>query len=128
MKKVLAAAVGLLSLSALPALSSPSCLQLIRVWNWKTLNDKTLIVEDLGHRKFKLSLMGYCPNLSYKLALGFKVFGGTELSCISKGDQVFSRDLGLPYRCPIMDIVPYTPAMEKADKAAAAGSSQKQGY
>jgi hypothetical protein len=128
MKKILAAAAGLLALAAPPALAGPACLELALVWNYKALNDKTLIVEDEAHRKFKLTLMGYCPNLPYKQRLGFKVFGGTELSCISKGDEVISRDFGFPYRCPIMDIVAYTPAMEQADKAAAAAKAQQPGH
>lgn len=128
MKKVLAAAAGLLALAATPALSRPACLELALVWNYKALNDNILIVEDELHRKFKLTLMGYCPNLPYKQRLGFKVFGGTALSCISKGDEVISRDLGFPYRCPIMDIVPYTPEMEKADRAAAAAKAQQPGH
>jgi len=125
MNSPLATAAILIALATTPATSSPACLELGLVWNYKALNDRTLVVEDDAHRRFKLTLMGYCPNLPYKQRLGFKVFGGTELSCISKGDEVISRDLGFPYRCPITDIVPYTPAMEKADKAAAAGKAQQ---
>lgn len=128
MNKPLATAAVFFALAATPVSASPACLELGLVWNYKALNDKTLIVEDEAHRKFKLTLMGHCPNLPYKLRLGFKVFGGTELSCISKGDEVISRDLGLPYRCPITDIVPYTPAMENADKAAAAAAKAQQGH
>lgn len=124
MKLALIAAASLLVVAATPALSSQSCLELGLVWNFKALNDKTLIVEDEAHRKFKLTLMGYCPELPYKQRLGFKVFGGTELSCISTGDEVISRDLGFPWHCPITSIVSYTPAMEKADKAAAAAKAQ----
>jgi hypothetical protein len=129
MKKVLIVAAMLTILPAAPVLSQ-SCLELIRVWSFKALSNKTLIVEDIGHEKFKVTLMGYCPDLPYKQRLAFKVFGGTQLSCISRGDEVISQAYGswLPWHCPIVDIVPYTPAMEKADKAAAAANAQQPGY
>ena len=64
-------------------------------------------------------------NLTFKERVGFKAFGGTELSCLSKGDSVLVREPGFPQRCPIVDIVPYTPQMEAADKAAAPRSEPK---
>jgi hypothetical protein len=124
MNKIFGAAVGLLVLVATPALADTPCLELSLIWNYKALNDKTLIVEDESHRKFKLTLMGYCPELPYKQRLGFDVPGGTGLTCISPGDEVISRDLGFPWRCPIVNVVPYTPAMEKADLAAAKAQQQ----
>ncbi len=121
MKKAVFAALGLVLL-VLPARANPNCLQIGLLWSWKAFDDKTLIVEDERHDKFKLGLMGYCPQLPYKLALGFKSIGGiTGLDCLAKGDQVISRDIGMAYSCPIMSITPYTPAMEQADRAAAAG-------
>ena len=122
MRKVFTAAAALAALFATPSHAN-SCLELARVWNWDVVDKKTLIVEDDIHQKFKLTLMGYCPNLPFKERLGFKVIGGTGLSCISKGDEIISRDIGMSYRCPIVDIVPYTADMEKADKAAAAAKA-----
>ena len=89
-----------------------------QIWNWKVLDNKTLIVEDDTHQKFKMSLMGYCPDLEFKERIGFKSFGGSELSCLGSGDDVLARDIAIPDRCPITNVVPYTPAMEAADKAA----------
>jgi hypothetical protein len=40
------------------------------------LDNKTLIVEDDTHQKFKMTLMGYCPNLAFKERVGFKSIGG----------------------------------------------------
>ena len=123
MRKALIAAVWLAALFGAPAAANASCLRLERIYNWDVLDNKTLIVEDDIHQKFKLTLMGYCPNLPFKERLGFTAFGGTGLSCISKGDDVISRDLEAHYRCPITEIVPYTAEMEKADKAAAAAKA-----
>jgi hypothetical protein len=120
MTRKLFAVLGLAVLASAPALAAPSCLQLGQIYSWNAPNDKTLIVEDNWHQKFKLSLLGPCMNLTFKERVGFKSFGGTELSCLSKGDSVLVREPGFPQRCPIVDIVPYTPQMESADKAAAA--------
>ncbi|HKD21441.1 MAG TPA: DUF6491 family protein [Rhizomicrobium sp.] len=117
-------ALAVAALAATPVLAAPSCLQLGQIYSWNALDNKTLIVEDNWHQKFKLSLMVYCQNLTFKERIGFKAFGGTQLSCLSKGDYVLVRDPGFPQRCPIMDIVPYTPQMEAADKAAKAAKQQ----
>lgn len=127
MKNILLAA-SVSVLMATPALPNPSCLELGRVYNWKVVDNKTLIVEDDLHQKFKVSLMGYCPALPFNETLGFKVIGGTQLSCISRGDEIISHQHPLgAFHCPVTNIVPYTPEMEKADKAAAAAKAAQQG-
>ena len=118
--------LGLVLLAAAPAYAAPSCLQVGQIWSWNAPNDKTLIVEDNWHSKWKVSLIGPCMNLTFKERVGFKAFGGTSLSCLSKGDSVLVRDPGFPQRCPIVNIVPYTPQMEAADKAAAAAKKNAQ--
>ena len=123
MMKALLAGTLAASIAA-PAVANPNCLQLVRVWSFKALDTRTLIVEDDLHQKFKLNLMGYCPALPFKEMLGFKVIGGMDLSCISRGDEVISHDIGMVYHCPIASIQSYTPAMEKADNAAAAKATQ----
>lgn len=133
MKAILMAALGAALVLSMPALAqSPpgppstqnSCLMVGQIWSWRAPNDRTLIVEDNWHHKFKLTLMVQCLNLTFKERVGFKAFGGTQLSCLSKGDTVFVRNPGFPQRCPIRDIVPYTPQMEQMDKAAEAAKQQ----
>jgi hypothetical protein len=126
MKRYLLVAAGLAALLATPAFADPSCLQVGQIYSWKAPDNRTLIVEDNWHQKFKLSLMIYCPNLTFKEGVAFNAFGGTRLSCLSKGDEVDVRDTGIPARCPISNIVVYTPDMEKADKDAAAMKAQQQ--
>jgi hypothetical protein len=41
------------------------------------------------------------------------------------GDYVLAHDIAIPDRCPITSVVPYTPQMEAADKAAAAAKTQQ---
>ena len=125
MRKISAVLAVGAALIATQASAAPGCLQLGRIWSWKAVDNKTLIVEDTIHQKFKLSLMGYCPNLQFRERVGFKAFGGTQLSCMSKGDYVLVRG-PIDGRCPIIDIVPYTPEMEKADKASAAAKAAGQ--
>ena len=128
MKMKLLATLGFAILLSTPAWAQRSCLVVGQIYNWQAPNNNTLIVEDNWHKKFKVSLMGPCINLTFKERVGFKSFGGTELSCLTKGDDVLVRNPGFPQRCPITDIVPYTPQMEQADKAAAAARAQRQGY
>ena len=123
MKMLLAA--GLVSALAAPALADETttpapqvCLRISEIWNWKALDNQTLIVEDNSHQKFKLNLMGYCTGLTFRQTLGFKSIGGTDLSCLTPGDYVFSHVMAMSQRCPIKTIDVYTPEMEKADKAA----------
>ena len=115
-----------IALGSGPALAAPACLELGRIWNWKVLDNKTLIVEDDMHQKFKMSLMGYCPDLAFKERIAFKSVGGMELSCLGTGDYVLAHEVAIPDRCPISSVVPYTPAMEAADKAAAAAKVQQE--
>lgn len=123
-RNLLMAAGGIAMLST-PALADPACLQFGQIYNWKAVDNQTLIVEDNWHNKFKVSLMGYCPNLTFKERVGFQSPGSTALSCMGKGDQIIVRDISMPSRCPIVNIVPYTAAMEKADKDAAAAKAKQ---
>jgi hypothetical protein len=127
MKWILAAAAALAALAATGAMADPGCLQLGRIWTWNAPDNKTLIVEDDIHQKFKLSLAGYCPDLQFKERIGFKVYDGSALTCMARGDWIAVRKPGLDGRCPIASIVPYTAEMQKADEAAAAAKATGSG-
>jgi hypothetical protein len=122
MKKIILLAMGLL-VSA-PAFASPNCLMIGQIDSWKVPDDKTLVVEDNFHNRFKVGLMGTCPGMSFKERVGFYSAGGTQMSCLGVGDQVIIRNFGTGRQiCPIRTIVPYTPDMEKADLAAKAAAA-----
>ncbi len=126
MRTQLLAALGLAAIISTPALAAdPTCLQIGRIYGWKVVDNKTIIVEDDLHQKFKVTLMITSPTLTFKQRLGFKSIGGSELSCLTRGDEVLVRDDAMPSHNPISSIVPYTPAMEAADKAAAAAKAQQ---
>lgn len=123
MKRILISAAFLCAAIS-PALAQRPCLQIGQIYNWKAINDKTLIVEDYSHQKFKLNLIGTCYDLTFHERLAFKSIGGMAISCLTPGDEVISRNFGMgPTRCSITKIEAYTPAMEQADKAAAAAKA-----
>lgn len=95
-----------------------ACLQVGRIYSWRAPDNRTLIIENDTHQKFKLELMGYCPGLTFKETIGLRSPGGSYLSCVGPGDTVFFHDLGMEMRCVINKVSAYTPEMEKADKAA----------
>ncbi len=126
MKKVILSIASLAMLIATPAFARQPCLEFHSIWSWKIIDNKSLIVEDETHRKFKVGLMGICPELRFNRdMLGFESRGSTRLSCITLGDDVIVRSTGINQRCPINSIVPYTAEMEKADKAAADAANAK---
>jgi hypothetical protein len=122
MKNALLAAAALLAVLSAPASAQQRpCLRFGEIYNWTALNDKTLIVEDNFHKKFKLRLIGTCYNLKFHEALAFKSPGSLGISCMAPGDSVIQRDYAMgASRCAITSIDYYTPQMEAADKAAAA--------
>ena len=127
MKQTLFAAVALVALMPTASFAQHPCLRLGQIYNWKALNDKTLIVEDQVHRKFKLNLVGVCSDLQWHQSLAFRSIGGSDISCLERGDTVISRELGIgAARCAITNIEPYTADMEHADREAA--SQRRSGY
>jgi hypothetical protein len=130
--KSAAMAVGLACASLLPSLSvhaqpaQRACLRFGEIWSWKALDNYTIVAEDNQHNKFKLSLMGYCPSVQFRERVGFKSLGATHLTCMTPGDDIIVSNPGTgPQNCPIKAITAYTPAMEQADKAAAAAKANQ---
>ncbi len=118
MKFATLALAGMAVLAATPALARDPCIQNIDIYNYRAINDKKLVVEDFHHRKVLLTLIGTCDNLKFKEQLAFKSPGGSDLSCLSRGDEVITRDFGMRGVCSITHIDAYTPAMEAADRQA----------
>ncbi len=124
---IAAAALAILS-ATVPALAQPNaaqpsqaCLRIGQVYDFKPVpGNRSLIVTDRSRHKYKLTFQGMCRDLQFNLGLGFKSFGTGQLSCISRGDQVISRQpVGIADHCIINRIEAYTPEMERADAAAA---------
>jgi hypothetical protein len=132
MKAILISAAILVSAAAVPAIAqSPqaappsACLRFGEIYDWKAQDNRSLIVEDNLHKKFKVALMGPCPSLTFKERVGFQSRDAMRLTCMRPGDNVTVRNMGSgTQRCPIRSIAAYTPAMQKADDAAAAPKQQ----
>jgi hypothetical protein len=123
--KIKLSAIALLAcLVTLPALADrPTCLVIRQIYNWNVVDPQTLIVENIAHSKFKVSLYGPCPHIEYNLGATFKSFSNSDLDCLRRGDQVVHNGVGLGNVCPIKSIEPYTPAMQQTDQAAAAAKA-----
>jgi hypothetical protein len=107
MRKIVPAIAALAALAAVPVRADTACLQIGRIWSFKPLDTRTLIIEDELHRKFQVALGGYCPRLPFKVNLAIKSASGINgLDCVKKGDTVISHDVGMSYTCPVMSIVP----------------------
>ena len=101
---------------AAPSVRRPACLRFGEIYSWKALDNRTVIAEDTRHNKFRLALMGYCPDVQFKERIGFQSPGSSYLSCMSAGDTLLVNQFGTgrPQRCPISGITAYTPEMEAA--------------
>lgn len=113
--------VAPLAVEAASAIGQAPCLRQDMVKDWKVLDDNTLIVIDRLDKKFRLSLAGACHDLQFQTALGFKAFGGRNLSCLARNDWVLAPPPvgSAPVRrCLITEIREYTAAMENVDEMA----------
>ena len=120
---------GLIVAAAGPALAaSQPCLMISRIYSFRAPDNKSLIVEDVLHQKFKLSLMGTCVGLTFKQGVAFKSQSPSQLACLGPADDVIVHQPGMGRQtCPIRSVEVYTPAMEAADKAAAAAKKKNDG-
>lgn len=120
---------ALLAVAVTPLSVNAACLQVGQIYNFKALDDKTLIVEDNFHNKFRVGLLGTCPGLTFKEGIGFDTFGPhTSLTCVSGGDSIVTRNIGTGgQRCAIRKVEPYTAALMKADQDAAAAKKAANG-
>src|ERR1041385_8930285 len=97
----LAAGISI-SASAQPPAGPRTCLRFGEIDRWNVLDNKTVVVEDRWHNRFKMGLMGYCPNLAYRERIAFRSRGSTDLSCMTPGDDLIVNQSGTgPQTCPI---------------------------
>ena len=96
-KRVLAvaasAAFTALSLaSAMPAApafaqQSEACLQNNRIWGWRVINERLLILNDISYRPFLVHLTGGCIGLT-NAVWAIRIRTWTSLGCLRQGDRV----------------------------------------
>lgn len=84
-----------------------SCLQNNRIWSWRVVNDRTMIVGDRQNRQFLVRLTSGCLGLRQEMtAVRFRTW--TSLGCLENGDRVsFNAPVLGPMMCTVTDVAPY---------------------
>ncbi len=110
MRKFILMAAAAAVLASTPAFAAPPsvCIRQDDLYNWTALNDKHVVIENYQHKKALLTLIGVCTGLKFHETIAIRSPGGTGLSCISPGDTLSVRDLGMNQRCAIIKVEPYT--------------------
>ena len=122
-RSIAAAVLVAAALAPVTATAQSACLRINQIWRWNSLNERTLTIEDLTHRTFRITLMGPCPNIDFNVGAAIQSHGTSALDCVQPGDVVIHRGYGTGNRCPIKSVELYTPAMRKADEAAKASGA-----
>ncbi|HEY4264809.1 MAG TPA: DUF6491 family protein [Micropepsaceae bacterium] len=94
-----------------PSHDARACLQNNRIWGWRAVNEKTLIVTDLNDQPFLVQLGGGCVGLNDAIvALEFRTW--TNLGCLRQGDRVSYRAPALGVMsCFVRNVQPYQPGL-----------------
>jgi hypothetical protein len=114
MKKFHAVLAGALmgAMLATPVLaaSNNACLQHNRIWGWRALDARTILVTDRMQNRYTVNMRGGCYGLTDGGAvLVFRTW--SNLSCIGGGDLIGVRTPGLGFTsCSISDVQAGAPA------------------
>ncbi len=103
--QILAAAAVLI---AAPACAAESCMQMIRLYSWHELDKHALILEDVGHKLFKVDYAGYCGNLKFVLGIAVKSQSNSNLACLQRGDMLLTRQSNMNFQCMVEKVEPYS--------------------
>lgn len=68
------------------------------IWNWRVVDDRTVLIQDLGRKWYKATLLGPCINLTFAQRVGFDA-GPTDTF------DRFSAILVQGRRCPLVSLV-----------------------
>ena len=107
MRKLLLATAVLAALATPAFARGTTCVRHNDIYNWTSLSDKLLVVENYRHQKVLLKLIGTCYGFKFREAIAFRNRGGSDLDCIGPGDDVFVRDMGIGGRCAVVSVSPY---------------------
>jgi hypothetical protein len=81
-----------------------------RTRDWQALDNRSIVLEDVNHKKYKATFMGPCPGIRSTAVIALSNRGPVEL------DQFTTVILPDGLRCPIKELVPYTAEMEQEDR------------
>jgi hypothetical protein len=77
------------------------------IYNWRVLDDKTVLIESRGRKWYKATLFGNCINLSFANGLAFIP---NPSGTFDKFSTIRSRG----QRCPLLSLVETTPPPKKS--------------
>src|SRR6267154_4357212 len=93
------------------AAADNACLQNNRIWGWKAVDDRTLVVTDRNYKRFTVHLTGGCIGLDKYAGASLVVRTATSLSCLMTGDRIAFNSPGLgPLTCVVTDTNPGEPS------------------
>ncbi len=108
MRKIVLLAATAALLASTPAFARESiCIRQDDIRNWSSPDDKHLVLENYHHQKALLTLIGTCSGFKFTETIAIRSPGGTDLSCIERGDTVRTHDLGFRGSCAVVNIEPY---------------------
>jgi hypothetical protein len=86
--------------------AAKTCLQNNRIYTWRVVNTRELIVGDVENNVFTVHLGGGCIALNNSVVV-LNFIGKTDLGCLERGDRVSYRAPGLGrLTCFITDVHP----------------------
>jgi len=104
-----------------PVPGGPPCLRQVDIYSFNPVpGNRSLIVEDRAHKRYRVNFNGICTGLQFNLGVGFKTRGVGTLACLSRGDSILRRDPVGPRECFVQSVEWQTPALDKADAEARA--------
>jgi len=77
------------------------------IWNWRVVDDGTVLIQDRGRRWYKATLLGPCFNLPFAQRLGFE----------SNSDGTFDKFSAIhvrEQRCPLVSLAETTAPPKKS--------------
>lgn len=101
---VAGALMGAMLATPVLAAANSACLQHNRVWSWRAMDERTVLVTDRMKNRYTMNLRGACTGLTDGGAvLVFRTW--TNLGCVGTGDLLGVRTPGLGFvTCAISNV------------------------
>ncbi len=97
--------IGATLASSAFAAEEKACLQSNRIWGWKAVNDRTLIITDRNYKRFTVHMTSGCVHLDQYAGASIAVRTHLSLGCVGQGDFVSFVAPGLGrLSCAVTDV------------------------
>ncbi len=112
---LLGGVLGLLASAPALAANDTTCIRHNDIWNFHSAGDRMMVLENFRHQKVLVTLAGTCDNTQFVDSIRVKSFGGFNLSCVERGDEILTHEAGMRGRCTILSVQNYSGDMERGD-------------